>query len=427
MSVKNKNAVPLIVIPGFCQSKIDLVDEKGNFIKRAWPPKVDIKKAAKAVLPSYIKTVITRKDKGFSKAVGGIFSDVLELIAVNPDGEYKHNVRPVRDMRPMSEFTDSMKGFVRKIAPVRTLSEMIGEENIFLFSYNAFGKPEQTAHELEEFIENVRKTTGSEKVDLLPYSLGGPLSLAYFHMYGDKNEVRRLLYMVPALDGSELISDIMDRKVDRKQGYSLLEFIFSQKVSDLFRKVLAFVPWDVRYKVLYEGLDVTERLVLRNSPFMWSLIPTEKYGEISERLLSDGEHGELRKMTDGFFEVRKNAREILIRQKDRGTGIFICAGYGRRLLDLCLDGSISSDGIIALTSASLGAKAMPLDRTDDTKAISPETGIFPDRTWFIKELNHVRIVEGNATDKLTAAVFTSKDNITVDTYSELTQFLTVNI
>ena len=68
---------PCIIIPGFCQSKLNIVDDKGNFVKKVWPAKFDTKRAAKKVLPAFFRTVITRKDSGFTDSVNDIFKKIL--------------------------------------------------------------------------------------------------------------------------------------------------------------------------------------------------------------------------------------------------------------------------------------------------------------------------------------------------------------
>ena len=393
---------PCIIIPGFCQSKLNIVDDKGNFVKKVWPAKFDTKRAAKKVLPAFFRTVITRKDSGFTDSVNDIFKKILEPASVLPSGKMKYNVETVRNEASLADLSESTRHFAHKIAPVDGLCEEIGDENIYLFSYNFFSSPFETARELDSFITFVKNDSGSDKVDLLPYSLGGTVALTYLDLFGNKNDTRRIFYLVTALDGSDLIADVLSKNVDKKQGYSILEFIFSKEVADTFRKVLFFTPWEVRYALLYKGLDTAIETVLKNSPFMWSLVPSERYEKLSAMLLSGSEYSELLKITDRYHKIQTRREKILSDAKNSGTDIFICAGYSQRFLKISLDNETSTDRILSLKSSSgISAK---LGETPDIKC-----ALFPETTFLIKNLSHVTAAQNDKVQYLVKNALTCEN------------------
>lgn len=413
-----KLSVPCIIIPGFCQSKLVIPSENGNAPKKVWPVGFDMKKAAKKVFPAYLKTVLCRSDKGFTDSVSSIFFDILHPMSNTPDGEKRYNVKALQSTASVGKSSPGACRFAHKIAPVDMLSEVISDDSIYVFSYDFFSQPEKTAEELDSFIEFVKKDSGSDKVDLLPYSLGGPVTLSYFERFTQKDDIRKVLFLVPALNGSSLIADIMEKNVDKKQGYSVLEFIFSKKVSDAFRKVLFLTKWDVRYSLLYKSLDTTIDTVLKNSLLMWSLVPLERYQALSGKLLSGEEHKTLLSGADRYNETRKNAAEILRRAEENGTGIYICAGFGRRLMEISTDGETSSDSVITVDSASLGAKAKIGDNAPDTQCAA-----FPETTWFVKNLSHVDVTGNINVQRLVKAVFTDEGFTDIHSDASLPQVM----
>lgn len=378
-----KKQTPCVIIPGFCQSKLNMVNDNGEIIKKIWPADFDTKSAAKTLLPAYIKTVITRKDCGFTDGINSIFRDILSPTSVRSDGEMKNNIIAATQNESLAQCRESIRRFAHKIAPIDEISENIGDENIYLFSYNFFSDPFTVAAELDNFISGITQKTGCKKVNLLPYSLGGPITLAYLDAFSFKNTVEKIFFLVPALNGSPLIADVMSKNVDKKQGYSILEFVFSKSVADTFRKVLFLTPWSTRYALLYKSLDTAIDTVLLNSPMMWALVPRERYDELSSLLLSDGQHDKIIEITKKYHDIQKRAEKILLNEKDKGCEISVCAGCGQRFIEMSLDAQTSTDRIVPLHSAVLGKKVLIGEENGD---ISP---LLPDSTFIIKNLSHV--------------------------------------
>lgn len=398
------NKTPCIIIPGFCQSKLNITDEDGNILKKVWPASFDTKSAAKRVLSAFVKTVITRKDRGFTDAINDIFYSTLEPTSRKPDGTPKYHIETVENTASLKNSAESLCRFTHKIAPIDALSEEIGDENIYLFSYDFFSDPFTVAEKLDRFIDFVISDSGSDKVNLLPYSLGGPVTLAYLELFAHKNTVKRMLYLVPAFNGSSLIADVMEKNVDKRQGYSILEFVFSKDVADTFRKVLFFTPWEVRYQLLYKSLDSAIELVLRNSALMWSLVPCERYEALSSLLIGDKEHEKLKEITDKYHTIQERRNDILLSAKENGTDIFICAGYGERFIEMSLDGETSTDRILSLESASLGAYAKLGDERPSLK-----NALFPENTWVVKGLSHVTAARNKDVQALAKTLLSSSE------------------
>ena len=64
---------------------------------------------------------------------------------------------------------------------------------LFFFAYNSFGQPYETAKALDSYIQNVKRLTGSDKVNLVPVSLGGSVATAYFDAYKERDDIHCML------------------------------------------------------------------------------------------------------------------------------------------------------------------------------------------------------------------------------------------
>lgn len=410
---------PCIIIPGFGQSKAELYDENGVSAKQVWPLKPDKKHLVKKIAPSYLLTVLTRGDRGFSKNTYKLFRETFLPFEYNESGEKKNRLRCIDYKEPLSECAPKVNAYIKKLVPVKKLAEQAGEKNIFFFAYNAFDDVYETALKLDSFVAYVKNRTGAEKVNLLAYSMGGALACAYFELFGEKTEIEKTLFIAAAIEGSLNQADLMKRNVEKKQGYSLLGFATNEKTVETFKKVLAFTPWSVRYNILYASLDAVVDGVMKHSPGMWQLIPPEDYPALREKYISGEEYAKLREKTDRFYALQQNLPAVLESVRKAGTEFYAFCGYGLRIMPLSASGDISTDGILAVKSASLGAVSAPRDEKLPPEQISPSsdltddgmidksTGFFGKNAYYFKNMPHAGFASSEEVQNLTADILMS--------------------
>ena len=431
----NGKNTPCIIIPGVGQSKMEQTDEHGNVIKTAWPLHMDANVMIKKIIKPYLRSIPARKDKGFTDAIHDLFCEALLPLSMLPDGTMKYNVRSVLREYPASRFTDGEKRFLYRLAPVRDLAGVIGEENIYLFAFNFFTDLYESAEQLDRFISLVKEQTGSDKVCLVPVSMGGALVTAYFDAYGQKNDIAKVMYIEAALDGSVLMSDLFRLNVDKNNGYSVLEFATSKKVSDAMRVLLSLVPWEVRYGVLYKSLGAAFETAINYSPAMWQTVPTGDYEELRGKLLAGDEFAALREKTDRFMKAQKNIRNIFAERQAAGTKIYACSGYGMRIMALSASDTIQTDTVLSTASTSLGAACAPRGQklpasalTKDSRlspdgSVDASTGFFRDTTWYIKGQVHNDTCFNDTVQKLVCRVMTDENFKDVFSDPALPQFI----
>ncbi len=415
--MKPSTNLPCIIIPGMGHSKLELY-RGGEKVKTVWPLKTDAREAAKRVRLPYLKTVLSRRDRGFTDAIGGYFRDVLEPLTTLPDGGMRHEIRPVAREYPLSRFTEGEKRFTYRLAPVRELAGTIGEENIYLFAYNFFTDLYESAAQLDRFIQTVKARSGAEQVRLLPVSMGGAVFTAYLDAYGEKNDAAQVMFIEAALDGSVLMSDLFRRNVDKYNGYSVLEFATSGRVSEAMRRLLAPVPWEVRFGVLYKSLDAAFDTVLNNSLAMWATVPKEDYPALRDRYLSGEARAAFREKLERFLAAQFRVRELIAERQRAGAAFYATSGYGLRIMALSANDTVSTDTVLAAYSTSLGAMTAPRGQTLDPAVLTPgsrvsqdgaidaSTGFLKDATWFFKGQVHNDTAFNNTIQTLVRRVFT---------------------
>jgi hypothetical protein len=400
---------PTIIVPGIGQSKVDLYSEDNKRIKCAWPLDVDTKAFVKKIIPSAIGLLITKKDKAFCKALKKAVAEMVTPLRVNKDGVPTENLHIVDySGRSLKACNADEKRYIYKMVPMETLAEVIGEDHLYFFAYHSFGQPYETAKRLDEYIQNVKKETGHDKVNLIPVSLGGSIATAYFDAYGSKNDVNRVCYFVPATNGSTLIADAFSKNIDLSNPVSLLGMFLDSNTVDIFTKVLKRFKEDTAKNIVNAFVDGILETFLKNCPGMWAVVPKEKYESMRDMYLVGDEYKVLREKTDRFYKAQSNLREILTGIEKQGTKFFSICGYDLPLLPFAGTKNLNSDTIVDFKSASLGGYSVGADeklpenyepvydrcQNKEHNHISPEgtvdlgTAIFPDSTFCFRHQVH---------------------------------------
>lgn len=390
------NYTPCVILPGIGQSKVELLDKNGNKVKMAWPLDVNGEELLGKLKGPMMKMMLFRKDAGFSDKVADVVREAVDPLAVKEDGTMKNRLRTVT-YPSLAECTEQEKRYIYRMVPMQKLTEIIGEENLYFFAYNSFGQPYETAKDLDEYIQRVKAETGSDKVNLVPVSLGGALSTAYFDAYGYKNDVKRVMYFVACLEGSRLIGDILSKNIDTTSIVPVIELLASKTLAEKAESLLKMLPAGVEELTMQKALDALLETVIVNCPSMWSIIPPDMYPLLAEKYLSGKKVAAVREQADRYFAAQKNIRGIITERMNNGTEFFAVAGYDMQLVPISASTTISSDTIIHTASCTLGATLAPLGETLDReegeyispdKCVDASTGFLKDTTWYFKGQQH---------------------------------------
>ena len=429
--IGHKKHSPVIILPGINHSPTFLYDEQDNQIISGGShiggtllilnkEKLTANTAFKFIL-RLLAAIITQTGCGIDKFVYELICDILKYQRCDKDGNYIENLKTKRWNYSLKQMTTEEKEWVYLMVPMQTLVEEIGEESVYFFTFNLVGDPMKSADELDDYIETVKEQTGCDKVTLMPISLGGTILAAYLDKYGHKN-IDQIVNIVACLNGTDIAGDIYAREWRLDDEYLYHQFlakVFAE--SDgvatkgyLINVLLHLFPRAAVNGLLSGAIDAVLDTLMLNCPQFWAMIPSYRYDELAERYLSD--NPALKARTDKFQYARLSLNQNLLAAASDGVRVdsIACANlsFGEQMYTFfnIVDKAdkVNSDGIVNLSSATLGATGAPIHKTllnyeyekisrcdiAEHKHISADykvdvsTALFPENTWIFLNQHH---------------------------------------
>ena len=320
--------------------------------------------------------------------------------------------------------------------------------------------PITLAEELHDLIDAVLEKTGASQVDLVSRCLSTNIVYAYLYQYGTEKVHSSVFYaaslhgigVANALFTGNLVID--DDAVERFAAFYRDQnnlVVRDEPTTDLIFALLSLLN---EMKLLGLEIDNIQNTfdkvkgdvlvrILRDSfgtyPSYWSMVSADQY-EAARQFVFGGVEAEwagLLEKTDAYYEMQKHMDEFLLSISDK-VHIGVIAKYGFPNFPLSEDACEESDGYVATRFASLGATCADVNKTledsyiraavqkGSAKYVSADckidasTALFPDTTWFIKDLYHTHFPD--CINDLCAA-FANDDAMTVWTDPAYTQFL----
>ena len=188
------------------------------------------------------------------------------------------------------------------------------------------------------------------------------------------------------------------------------------------------------------------RETVAKMPGIWSLIGDDYYEDAKAYVFNEPEdaetYAELIEKIDAYhYNVQKHSAEIMETARQATGKIGVIAKYGQRLIPIINRSTIQSDGTIDVKGTSCGATAADIGRTlgenyvqavdDGHNHLSPDgvidasTALYPDQTWFIKNLEHPR--GSDYVDDLILYICYADHQVTVFENAEFPQFVTYSL
>lgn len=314
-------------------------------------------------------------------------------------------------------------------------NNQMGEKGYFAwgdywFHYDWRLDPMETADEFHTFVQDIKRTTGCEKVGVAATCLGTNIVMAYVAKYGAK-DIQGIAMDGSVVGGAEILSDVICAKFDVDppavmrilrdvEGlgmFSIDEFLMATidmlVQTGLLEGVISTTE-NLFYDKLVEG--VTSALALSTFytwPNYWACVTPEDYE--SAKYYVFGEEGSekrikyaglIEKLDRYDREVRQQVPELLQKIKDDGANLGVISKYGFQMIPITSTSDAISDQFASVTRSSFGATTSNVyetlsdeyiaQRTSEGKGkyISPDklidasTCLFPDYTWFIKGSSH---------------------------------------
>ncbi|MBQ3151394.1 MAG: hypothetical protein IJB86_09150 [Clostridia bacterium] len=436
---------PVIMISGFGATTLTL---DGEIV---FPPTLD---TIKELLSEYgldigkgLVEFLTSKD---IDAIGphliALVKEIIEPIRMNPDGSSFYDIRPVISGAGNTSLDAFRKNDMLSFVPytgsefldMEMIGEKIGDDHVFNFTYDWRLSNEVVADQLLEYIEDVRRITGHDKVSVYSISQGSLLFGQYLYKYADKGYIDNCVFDTPLMTGSDLVSDIITENeicINPDVLLSMLSAILHTE-KDLTFLSSIFENETIKFVIDYGAKNVIIPVVLY-APAFWEMLPVGKLQHYADIYLDETENKELLALIgsvhNGFMS---NVSATLHRAENFGASVAVKSSYGYPLFSGTYE---SSDGVVNLEH-SCGATVCEWGKTfaddyvqvDQSKkySISPDrtvdlsTAFYPERTWLVSDLFHGQVEWDKPSLKLVCELLLT-DNI-VDAYShhEYPQFMT---
>lgn len=458
-----ENVTPVIVVSGM--NSFPLTDKDGNTV---YPPSGD--KITKLVTDN-IKPLLGFLVNGDWQKLGDeIIYDVYENLFTeivcdengNSVNEIKTSVFPesVDNYPDVFQYGEETED---EIGIVKCLIDDIGGENVYFFNYDWRLDPMKHADDLNSFIEKVKKEKDSDKVTLIPCSMGGTVTNSYLYKYGT-DSVNKVIYAMTAIQGLDAVGEVFHRNIDVNVDV-LMAYLFSMQRDDLAMQILmsaiasfteitpAITKW--LDKFIDESLDelndrVYDELMcisFGTLPGFWSLVPDSYYDDAKEIFFAGKINKTFEKVIDNYhYNVQARASEIMQKAIDDGVEIYVLASYGYVGGPYTKAATAQSDCLIETANQSLWATTAPYgesfgkdytpkgtvcsnkghNHVSTDGIIDASTCAFPENTWFIKYNKHVGIPHNTDCHRLLTYLVTSDSYVNIYSDESYPQFMSYN-
>ena len=322
-------------------------------------------------------------------------------------------------------------------AIVRQITDEIGPENVFILNYDWRMDVCETADKLNDLVNSVKQQTGADKVTLVSGSLGTSVVSAYIDEYGT-NSIKRAVFIDGALQGVDVTrayakdvtfnaDDLLDYLKEVKEVYKTdavdLDMIYSvlklakpqlEHACDYLNGV---VNDDSKLDRIYTEVILP---VIGNIPSLWECIPYDQFDACVKTVKDMGfldENSGLYAKIQNYHEVQGRCRDNLKKFADNGGEVAVVANYAVPGIPVTSKLHNETDILIDLKYTSIGGTIA--DHGEEVEGygeyisadrqIDASTALFPDNTWYVKNLLHMNYAYGTEATAFVAYLATSEE------------------
>lgn len=325
------------------------------------------------------------------------------------------------------------------------------------FTYDSRIDPRESANQLNDYINAVLKATGKKKVNLIGRCLGSCVVSAYLTKYG-AGKVDSVVYYAAACNGilpiSATFSGHINIDADSVEKYTSKSLDDESDFNEFIKGLVTLtsqarllgVSTEVINSVYLSIADqILPKLLLATyatMPCYWSMVSDEYY-ESAKSFIFKGETkkyaGLIKKIDDYHYNIQVPLNDTLTKLKKNGLKIYNISKYNVRLAPVFENCTVQADGTVELSTMSFGATSSLFGKTlsgsylqeaadagfsdyiSKDCIIDSSTCLFPDNTWFIKNLEHS--VFPTCVNDLMYEFFSSKGQYTIRSNKNFPQYL----
>lgn len=432
-----KNSDPLVLISGFMCSPL-YYEYGAENEEKLWIPEADkILDTIGDDLPRFLKTFagsLIGKTDEFGKTIGDGASVIFEKLRTNPDGTTVYNVSHYPNNPATSNVAymleNGLEEYMYEVNFCKYLAENYNPSEIFMFQYDSRLDAITNAHQLNDFIEEIKAYTNSDKVRIFSLSFGGLISSTYIYLYGDSS-VSKYITSVPAIGGTDIPDKILRGSIDFPVGDIAMFFETALSGEGDIARWFENAKFDKINAIMTSASDGIMS-ALRYWGSIWSLCSADLYDELKADFLDPAESAELIEKTDKIHhEIMPAIPQMYRDMQKKGIDVAILCSTGS---SLSLGGEHNGDVVLPAYTVS-GATCAPLgmrfkngytgvgttcnnpkhNHISPSMEIDASSAYLPENTWFVDGQYHGQYYYEEYTRSLvTKLLFT--DEIT-DVYS----------
>ncbi|MGN0447906.1 MAG: lectin-like protein [Acutalibacteraceae bacterium] len=346
-----------------------------------------------------------------------------------------------------------------------TLPGRQGDIFTYRFEYDARKDPCVIADDLNDYIQAIKEKTGYDKVHIISRCLGCNIAAAYFAEYGYEDIATNIMF-ASAAKGYDFVGQLFAGKIafnddsinywlDENDGFELDD---GKIATELAKATVAYAQ---NKGLLAVGTAIANRVYATvsgkifqklmvatygTSPGYWAMVNDENYEEAKKQVFGDEIDTTYKvlceKIDNYHYNVQNPLEGTLKAMAEDGVKMNIICKYGFQTPPFIEDSRELSDNRIEVSAQSFGATTvntneefcwlymLMADINGTKKYISPDkkidssTALFPDYTWYIKNVEHNPFHD--CFNPLMLQMCYSEEQMTVDSDENWPQYLFYN-
>ncbi|MBR3780255.1 MAG: hypothetical protein IKK63_03530 [Clostridia bacterium] len=405
-----KNDDPIVLISGFMCSPLYYEYGTENE-EKLWIPEADkILDTIKDDLPRFLKTLagtFIGKTDEFGETIGDGASVIFEKLRMNPDGTSVYNVSHFPNNPETSNIAymleNGFEEYMYEVKFCKYLAENYNPSEIFMFQYDSRLDAITNAHRLNDFIEDIKAYTNSDKVRIFSLSFGGLISSTYIYLYGDSS-VSKYITSVPAIGGTDIPDKILRGNIDFPISDIAMFFETALSGEGDVARWFEKAEFD-KINAIFCSASDGMMSALKYWGSIWSLCSSDLYDELKNDFLDPAQNAALIEKTDKIhYEIRPAIPQMFRDMQKNGIDVAILCSTGS---ELALGGKHNGDVVLPACTVS-GATCAPLgmrfadgytgvkttcsnpehNHISPSMEIDASSAYLPENTWFVDGQYH---------------------------------------
>lgn len=382
-------------------------------------------KSIAKIVSSLIASIVTRRGTFRQEDIDTVIKSLFSVNILDENGNGDPTVVTPCYACPVSEYpgitdengefvSEAKSRFYSSIPCAEIAKDRLGEQYedyLYCYNYSAFSNTDENVSGLKAFLDKAvaENKIGAKKVVLVPMSMGASVVSAYLAKYPQvsDNHVRRVVSIVGCWNGSDLVTDLINREYVSNSADLFYNGVIGELVGEpwgyLVNIVLRIFPKAALSDLVDKAvLSFSSNLIL-NTPSIMALVPSYDYESV--RPLIQSEH--VRAQTDAYYEAQSTLKERLADLSAQGVTFSFIAGYGLSYGEKTADykmfsfmksaESTNSDEIINISSTAPGTSFVkPGTRFENEsgRTLSPDgsidisTAYYQDSSWYFYGQKH---------------------------------------